>query len=136
MTDKKLGIYKGHDVLNAAVQIRNTGDGLSEAMGVDPVELELDATVHVVLECTVEKHRYDPIKDGAGALTLVNMLKAGRATIIEGELLAAIRGALDEQEKAIAEAKGEPQLDLTADHDHGLEPEDEFLAGVSEDAAG
>lgn len=106
--------YKGHDVLTATVSIRNTGDGLSEAMKVDPVELDLGSVVHVVLECTVEKHRYDPVdKDNSsGPLQLVNMLKAGRATLIDS---AVVRDALDAQEAAIAEAAGEPQLDLTGE---------------------
>lgn len=103
--------YKGHDVLSSTVSIRNTGDGLSEAMKVDPVELTLGTTVHVVLECTVEKHRYDPVdKDNSsGPLQLVNMLKAGRATLVDAGL---VEAELNEQEKRIAEAAGEPQLDL------------------------
>lgn len=111
-----LGIYEGHAVLGATVAIRNTGDGLSEAMAVDPIKLPLGTIVHVVVECEVEKHRYDPIKDSGGALQLVNMLKAGRATIIDNK---AVARALDAQEKRIAEASGEPQLDLPDEEEGG-----------------
>lgn len=104
--------YEGHPVIGAAVQIRNTGDGLSEAMAVAPEKLPLGTTIHVVLECEVEKHRYDPIKDGGGALQLVNMLKAGRATIIDN---AAVRKALDAQEREIEKAKPQQTLDIDED---------------------
>ena len=72
----KISDYEGHAVTGASVSIRNTGDGLSKAMGVDPVKLELGSTVFVVLECEVEKHRYEEA-GFADDLILVNMLKAG-----------------------------------------------------------
>lgn len=100
--------YRGRDVISASVQIRNTGDGLSEAMAVSPVELELGTKVMVVLECEVEKHRHDPVKD-TDALQLVNMLKAGRATIVDRSL---VQKHLDEQQALLDEARGTPQLDL------------------------
>jgi len=111
--------YRDHNVVGATVQIRNTGDGLSDAMNVAPIELELGTKVHVVLECTVEKHRYDPIADDPNALILVNMLKAGRATIVPKSL---VTKALNTQEEAIAAAKptDDPTLDLGA----GEKPED------------
>jgi hypothetical protein len=114
-----LGTYKGHDVLGATVSIRNTGHGLEEAMGVDPVELELGERVYVVLECEVEKHRYDPIKDTHG-LQLVNMLKAGRATIVDGDL---VRKHLDEQQARIDEAAGQQTLDFDGVEPPSGEPE-------------
>lgn len=101
-----LGNYEGQPVDTATVSIRNTGHGLEEAMSVDPVKLHMGTTVHVVLECEVEKHRFDPINDSIG-LCLVNMLKAGRATIVEADL---VQKYLDDQEAKIAEAKGEPKL--------------------------
>lgn len=110
---KELTSYRGHPVTGATVAIRNTGDGLSAALGVEPVELPLKGTVHVVLECEVEKHRYDPIKD-SDSYQLVNMLKAGRAVIVDRDL---VEKYLDDQERRIDEAKGKPQLDLDADED-------------------
>lgn len=102
-----LGTYEGHDVVTATVSIRNTGHGLEEAMQVDPVKLDLASTHYVVLECEVEKHRYDPIKESTG-LELVNMLKAGRATIVDYDLVA---GALDAQTARIEQAKADAEHD-------------------------
>ena len=126
--------YRDHNVVGATVQIRNTGDGLSDAMAVAPIELELGTKVHVVLECTVEKHRYDPIKDDPNALILVNMLKAGRATIVPKSM---VNKALNTQEEAIAAAA--PTPDPTLDLDASEKPEDmtdeEWEASAGERAA-
>ncbi len=108
MTDNILDDYDGHPVLNATMQIRNTGDGLSKALAVAPVKYPIGDTLHVVLECVVEKHRYEDTGD-ANALTLVNMLKAGRATVVD---TAAIRKALDAQDKVIKDAEPQGSLDL------------------------
>lgn len=107
--------YMGHPVHSAAVQIRNTGDGLSQALGIDPEVMELESTVHVVLECVVEKHRYDPIKDTSG-YQIVNMLRAERATFIDRQH---VEKYLDETEERIAEASGEPQLAFIEGDDGG-----------------
>lgn len=118
-THPNLSEYRGHDVIGATVSIRNTGDGLSKAMDVDPVELELGNIVHIVLECEVEKHRYEPIKDVDEALKLVNMLKAGRATIVDGDIVAKY---LDDQQKRIDEASGVLQLPVDGDDDTEDDP--------------
>ena len=82
-------------------------------MKVDPVELELGETVYVVLECEVEKHRYEPA-DFADDLTLVNMLKAGAATIVDRRVVGKF---IDEQTKRIKDASPEPTLDLEGDEE-------------------
>ncbi len=105
---KKLTDYDGHPVLNATMQIRNTGDGLSKALAVAPVKYPIGDTLHVVLECSVEKHRYEDNGD-ANALTLVNMLKAGRATVIPASMVAQ---ALNAQDKEISDADPQASLDL------------------------
>lgn len=113
--DYKISDYEGHAVASTSVSIRNTGDGLSKAMRVDPIKLELGTTVYVVLECEVEKHRYEPA-DFADDLILVNMLKAGRATMIDN---AAVRKALDVQEKKIRDAEPQQALNLDGDEENG-----------------
>lgn len=119
---KSLDDYMGHPVHSAAVQIRNTGDGLSQALAIDPEVMPLESIVHVVLECVVEKHRYDPIKDTNG-YQIVNMLRAERATFIDREH---VEKFLDATEEAIADAEGEPQLAFI-EGDQGGE-----IVGVSE----
>lgn len=105
--------YKGVDVSSSTVSIRNTGDGLSHAMEVDPIELPVGSTVHVVLECEVEKHRHEPATRGQyDELTLVNMLVAGRATIVDAAL---VQAHLDKQAERIKQHRdlisGQQSLD-------------------------
>lgn len=109
--------YKGRAVVGATVKIRNTGDGLSSAMAVEPVELEVGSRVHVVLECVVEKHLHEPEeKNVYDRLVLVNDLKAGRATIVSGDI---VRDYLDEQQRKIEEAEGVLRLPGTGDEGDG-----------------
>lgn len=101
-----LKVYGGRDVVAAGVSIRNAGDGLSEAMNVEPTEMPIDQTVHVVLECTVTRHTYEELKD-SDDLKLVHVLKAGRATIVESDI---VDHHLDEQQRRIEEAEGVQRL--------------------------
>lgn len=134
--DNKLTPFEGKDVHSATIAIRNAGDGLSSAMSVTPVELHQGATVHVVLECEVEKLRFDPLKDADG-LIRVHMLKAGRATLIDAE---AVTELLDAQQRRIDEAEGVQQLPFGEDGDQGEDPdvdpdpESDDLANLAEDA--
>lgn len=95
-----LTAFEGRDVLSSTVAIRNAGDGLSKAMSVDPVELHQDQIVYVVIECEVEKIRFDRVPKTEG-LERVHMLKAGRATLIDKSVVDA---ELDAQQRRIDDA--------------------------------
>src|SRR5262249_14836962 len=103
---KELTPFDGRQVLNATVAIRNAGDGLSQAMSIDPIELHHGEKVYVVLECDVEKVRFDPIKD-TQALSRVHMLKAGTSVIVDEDL---VRAHLDDMERRIEEHAGITRL--------------------------
>lgn len=130
-----LSPYKGSDVLRTTIAVRNAGDGLSEAMGIDPVELPIGSKVVLVLECEVKAHDYERIPN-TKALVLKQVLKAGTATLIDAEL---VQAALVEQreriDKAKADASGQPRLVDTTGQlnpeatagDPDEEPEDEVL---------
>lgn len=99
--------FEDHDVVGATISITNAGDGLSEAMKIEPREFEHNETVYVVLETTVSKVRFDPSKDDAEDLIRVHVLKAGLATIVDQS---AVQGALSAQRKKIEEAEGVSRL--------------------------
>lgn len=129
---KKLSKFERKEVLSATVAVTGAGDGLSQAMAVDPTELHHGETVYLVLELNVAKVRFDPVPKTEG-LQRVHILKAGRATLIDGEVVTA---ALDEQQKKIEEAMGNLHLGLLSDeqidglmaaHDSGLHD------GITED---
>lgn len=107
--------FEGKEVTGVSVAISNTGDGLSDAMTVDNVELHHGDVVYVVLECTVNKVRFDPIKDSK-ALTRVHMIRAGDATIIDEGF---VREALDAQVTRIEESRGVHRLEFGEEGEEG-----------------
>lgn len=123
--------FEGKPVLGSAIKIRKAGDGLSEAMRLEPVELHKDDTVYVVLECKVGRIGFDPVKD-IDAWTRVQDLVAGTATIMDSAVVKdAIAAQATKNEEAreadrIAkeEARGTKRIDsfidLANDHDKGL----------------
>lgn len=127
---KRLSKFERREVLSSTVAVTGAGDGLSQAMKVDPIELHHQETVYVVLECEVSKVRFDPVKDADGALQRVHVLKAGRATLVDKEL---VEAALNEQSRKIDEALGNLHLpfneqaeQMMAAHDDGLHPDNNY----------
>lgn len=97
--------FEDVDVLRVQVAVTNAGDGLSEALAVDPTPLPLGATVHVVLECRVQQVKFVPAVDKEhpeDGLARVHVLRAGRATIVGATDVAA---ALDSQADRILRAR-------------------------------
>lgn len=99
--------FEGHKVTTSRVAVTNAGDGLSEAMAIDPGELALGSTVYVVLECSVAKVRYEPAQRESADLTRVHVLRAGLATLVDER---AVRKALREQRRKLDEARGIAEL--------------------------
>ena len=109
----KLHKFEGREVIGAKVAITGAGDGLSQAMAVEPVELTLGQTVYVVLECTVDKIVMERVKD-TDALTRVQRLRAGTASLVDKALVADV---LIEQRRRIDAALGIEQLDFVGGDD-------------------
>jgi len=103
MTLKPFG---DRDVTEAAMKIVGTGDGLSEALEVDPAEHELGDTVYVVLKATVTKITYERIKDSE-ELRRVETVKAVFGALVD-ELAA--RKLLEYAKRAIEDAHGVQRL--------------------------
>lgn len=128
--------YRGRDVLRTTIAVRNAGDGLSEAMGIDPQELAIGSKVVLVLECEVKGHDYEPIPN-TQALMLKQVLRAGTATIIDADVVQdALVAQREKIDKARAEASGQPRLidtsgavtsEANVRDNPDEEPEDEVL---------
>lgn len=101
LTPGKLSPFDGRDVLRSTIMVTKAGDGLSEAMKIDPQEFHHGERVYVVLECEVSKVRFDPIKD-TDALSRVHVLAAGNAAIVDEQL---VRQVLDEQADRVQAAR-------------------------------
>jgi hypothetical protein len=95
-------------VLQSSIKVTNAGDGLSDAMLVDPAEYHLGDSVYVVLECVVARVDYQALT-GVDALRRVHTLRAGTATVVSPELVSDV---LEAQRVAIEKAKGIQRLDL------------------------
>lgn len=103
-----LGTFDGHDVITSSVAIRNAGDGLSQAMSIEHIELHHGQTVYVVLECEVKDVQFPIIKD-TESLNRKHVLSAGTATIVDKALVDSVITA---QKIKINEAKGVVALPL------------------------
>jgi hypothetical protein len=104
----KLAPFEGRDVIAATIAITNAGDGLSQAMAIDPKEMHHGDTVYVVLECEVVKIRHDEVKE-TDALTRVHVLKAGVGTIVDAEVVTEV---IEWQRRLNEQAKGIQTLDF------------------------
>lgn len=117
---RKMETYEGRAVMMTTLQVTNAGDGLSQAMAIEPVLLHHHDTVFVVLECEVSKVHYEPIPETPD-LERKHTLKAGRATIVEKDL---VIDALNAQAERIQAAKDaqvgqgtlDPNMDMKGNH--------------------
>lgn len=109
MTLKPFG---DRDVSECAVQITNTGDGLSAALEVDPVELAHGDTVYVVLKGTVTKVSYAQVKD-SDELRRVHTIRTTFGTIVDEP---GARKALDGARRKIEHGIGVHRIPGTDDH--------------------
>lgn len=120
------GTYKGRDVIQTSVSIRNAGDGLSKALGIEPREFSPGETVMVLLECEWNGETHQPIKD-TDAFQLVTILRASTATLVD---TAQARKALDQQarknQRAAEEAAGVQRIPgVDPDEDENEDPDGE-----------
>lgn len=99
-----LGSFEGSPVLGTAIKVRNTGDGLSASVKVDPVILRQHDRVYVVMECDVIDVQHPIVKDTEGVCRTA-VLRAGNATIVDRELVAAHLAAQAERIQLAREAE-------------------------------
>lgn len=115
----KLTPYKGRQVVRTTVSIRNAGDGLSEGMSIDPMELDQGSTVYVVLECKVDDHVHKPLTEAPNLLELKQVLRAGAATIVHRDL---VEAHIAEQRERIQLARDEAEGKRRLTDDKGDDP--------------
>jgi len=110
-TPPTLGQFDGREIVTASIKVTRAGDGLSQAMTVEPKEYHIGDIITVVLECEVATVNFKPIND-TDVLARVHTLRAGIATIVEN---AFAKSVLDAQRKKNDEAKGIQALPLDDD---------------------
>lgn len=96
-----LGEFEGSKVTTSTVKVTNAGDGLSQAMKIEPVAYKRHERLVLVLDCVVTDVTFGD-GDMPDAATRIHKLKAGTAIVVERDLVAAM---LDEQAERIKQAK-------------------------------
>jgi hypothetical protein len=103
--------FGDHEVVECALKIVNTGDGLSESLDVAPVELDHGQVVHVVLRGVVTKVTYEQVKD-SDELRRVHTVRANFGTIVDER---AAKKVLAGARRSIEQAHGVHPLPGTTD---------------------
>lgn len=143
LVPRTLTPFEDRETVQAKIEIPGAAGGLREAMQFDPVELHQGEKVFILMECTVGKIRFDPVKDGgvdAGVNYRVHVLSADMATLVESSFA---QGHLDAQRDRIKRARDRAagilsmfdnnEDDEADDEAEGLTPEDyEPLEGDDE----
>lgn len=106
----ELGDFEGRPITKTTVIIRKTGDGLSEAMTLDPVELHTGQRVRIVLEALVGPIRFDPILEkgeDTGNSERKHIMDAEVVTLVDWNLVGDV---IERQRGLIETAREEARL--------------------------
>lgn len=110
--------FEGRDVIGSKVAITRAGDGLSDALSVDPGAFDLGAEIYVVLKCEVGKVRYSEVKD-TQSLVREHTFVAEAATIVDADLVAdLVQAQVEMTRKRKEEAAGIQSLDFETPAEH------------------
>jgi hypothetical protein len=112
-----LGEIDGKKVTRVSIAVTNAGDGLSDAMKIDPEIFHMGETVILAIECAVRDIKFKPIPD-SDEVERVHVLRAGAAVKLTTE---SVRAAINAQrakiQKAQDDARGRMRL-LDDEPDH------------------
>jgi hypothetical protein len=131
--------FGGQSVAAVAVKVTNAGDGLSEAMRVDPVDLRFGQRVYQVIEGFVTKAEVAPANhlDPQGDVIVKYTIKAGTSTLVDqGTVIEAIDITRNRILRAQEEAAAQKQLEGTERPVEGAPPAQDDPDGFGTDADG
>lgn len=119
-SDNALGEFEGRLITKTTIALTNAGDGLSQALKIDPKALHQGEKVYVLIEATVGKITFDPYDDGVCAR--VQTLRSEVATLVDESFA---ESTIAEQKVKIKAAKDAEAgqgdfLKLAEDHEAGL----------------
>jgi len=98
--------FEDRDVVQSAAKVVNAGDGLSDAMTLEPVEYNVGDRVFLVLETVVSGVSYVPVKD-TDVLKRVHTFRTQLGTVVAEKVVAKV---LEDHRNAVDEARGRGQL--------------------------
>jgi hypothetical protein len=103
--DDGLEAFDGREVERMTVKVTNTGDGLSQAMTIDPRPFHIGDEVYVLMQTEVAGVSFKPLHADypLGPLVCIPTLRAGTATIVDRKFA---HRKLEQQRIAIERAAG------------------------------
>lgn len=99
-----LNAFEGKQTVGCAVVIKKAGDGLSDALKVDPVELHVNERVFYVLEGEVDQVAFRRLNPASNEVTRVHGIATIRITQVDG---ADVKAYLDDAEQHLRRAMAE-----------------------------
>lgn len=126
LATRELTPFEGQPVIRASIAVTKAGDGLSEKLQFDPVELHVGDHFRLVLDVVVGEIRFKPIKDAPECLNRIAILVAGDASM-EDEHFAEeqIKATRDGIRLARENAAGITRLPIGEDDEPHGDDEDE-----------
>lgn len=124
--------FEGKDVRRASIEIPNAAGGLRDAMKIEPRTFRQGERVFLVMECVVQKVRFDPIdKDAPGGdQERVHVFMADVTTFVDEGLVKDVLTAQREAiEKAKDEAAGRQKIPFDGETAEGDDPQGGDEAG-------
>lgn len=117
--------YDGKDVTRQAMSLRKTGDGLSQALAIDPLSVHIGDEITLVVRGEVASVQYKQDQKGTSDLTEVIIVNGGTITVADDiEVIDALLAAQAEKNTLAKEkAEGIQRIPGTPGADEG-EPED------------
>lgn len=117
--------YEGLPTKRTSIAVTNTGDGLTNAMAVEPILYPVGSTQYVVIECKVDKHGH-AIIEGEAAYEVEQKFKGGVGMVVDADL---VKPMIDQQRERVqmAKEKAEGTMRLAFDPDDKSGPLDDDL---------
>lgn len=107
-----LGDFEGDTIVRSEVAVTKIGDGLSDALKVDPVALHRGDRVFLIIEAECRHVAFPPIEKGSDLLARKHVLDAVEVALVDEEdvekLMAANR---DRVQRALDSMKGQGTVD-------------------------
>lgn len=120
---KKLRDFEGLPVERTTIALTNAGDGLSQAMKIDPSEYHVGDKAYLIIEGECTKVAFLPLtaSEPDGAQVRLHTFRAGTATVADGELIRDLIAAQAEKNLRAKEAEqGVQRLPLTEESERTI----------------
>jgi hypothetical protein len=120
--DVEVESYEGYPIIATSIVVNKLGDGLSDAVAIDPVSISADEVAHLAVRVRKTKDRYDFIRDKTTGKILgvewVQIFDSTGATFADSKMISvAVQKMVDKIEKSKADAKGQLSLVLGGDEE-------------------